>query len=267
MLMLDRCVRLIVPFGITLIVFNPIAVMLSLQFSSVYYVMLIAMLVMLKRWQCFRFCNELFEYLFLTSGICTSYLDFLTYPAVTLGIPLVVLLIINEEASFFAKCKGIAKASLSWGVGYCCMWSGKWLVSSILLKQNMFSDAVSNILFRTSMEMDGEPIAWLEVALKNVRVLAKWPYLIMFAMVLCFVLIAVRRYGINSGANKVYRGIPFLIVILIPFVWYFILGNHSYEHYWFTFRELGIACFALFAYIFGIPQRFFGERKLQTDKE
>ena len=38
--------------------------------------------------------------------------------------------------------------------------------------------------------------------------------------------------------------IPYLIIIFIPFVWYFVLSQHSNMHYWFTNKSLMISFFA-----------------------
>lgn len=249
--------RLAVSLGITILFLNPAAIMLSLQYSSVFYLMLAASIILMKYKAYFTLSDNHYVYLFFVTGVLTGFLDFLTYPAVTLGIPLLIFLALREGDMLKAKVRGIIRAAVFWGTGYGFMWAGKWLVSSILLKSNMFSDAIRTILFRASMETEGESITWLQVVWRNLRVLVKWPYLLLTAAVFVVILINIRRSG-RSCKRKLLRerALPYLLIALIPFVWYFFMGNHSYEHYWFTFRELGITCFAFFAYILSIPEKF-----------
>jgi len=248
--------RVAVAFGISLLILNPIAVMLSLQFSSVYYLMLFACIIIIKQKAHIIYSSKYFIYFFFLLGILTSFFDFLTYPAITLGIPLILFLAVNENITIYVKLKGIFKAVIFWGLGYGGMWSGKWLIASLLLKSNMFADAFSNILFRTSMEKDGDKLNWGLVIWRNVRVLLKWPFIILGIIILLFVLLCLIKSGLNGKSKEVMkRIIPYFIISLIPFAWYFFMGNHSYEHYWFTFRELGITCFSALICLFYVPQK------------
>lgn len=242
--------------GITLLVLNPLAIMLSLQFSSVYYLMLIASIIIIKHKDRLKYASEYFVYFFLLVGILTSYFDFLTYPAITLGIPLILFLVVNEAISLKVKLKGMVQAAISWGAGYGIMWAGKWLAASILLKTNMFSDAFSTIIFRTSMETDGDTLNWMQVVWRNVRVLVKWPYVMLGIIILVIVIWRFIKSGADSARGiAVKRALPYFLMALLPFIWFLFMGNHSYEHYWFTFRELGITCFAVLTYLFYIPHK------------
>lgn len=50
--------------------------------------------------------------------------------------------------------------------------------------------------------------------------------------------------------KKMYlKNIHFLLIAIIPFVWYMVLANHSYVHYWFTYRELAIFIFAILVWL------------------
>lgn len=36
-----------------------------------------------------------------------------------------------------------------------------------------------------------------------------------------------------------------MFIACYPFFWYIVFRNHSYIHYWFTYREIGISIFAI----------------------
>lgn len=85
-----------------LIIWNPATIGVSLQYASCFYVSMIGSLIVLK----YNMKNEWLFFLFL--GIMTSYFDFLTYPIVTFGIPLVFLIIKNADRlnnPYFCSCK------------------------------------------------------------------------------------------------------------------------------------------------------------------
>lgn len=39
--------------------------------------------------------------------------------------------------------------------------------------------------------------------------------------------------------------VPYLIILLMPFAWYFVLKDHSYYHAYFTYRTLTVAFVAI----------------------
>ena len=90
---------LILPFLCTALFLRPLAIAFSIQFSSVYYVMIFSLFLILV-------CRNQMEqdgrylYLFLINGMITAYLDLLTYPAAALGIPLVFFLATGKMVNF-----------------------------------------------------------------------------------------------------------------------------------------------------------------------
>ena len=71
-------------------VLNPIVLPLSLQFSWVYYIGILSAIVFLirEKWH-----PKSILLLFLITGMVTSYVDLLTYPLITLGLPMMIFLL------------------------------------------------------------------------------------------------------------------------------------------------------------------------------
>lgn len=94
---------LILPFLCTALFLRPLAIAFSIQFSSVYYVMIFSLFLILV-------CRNQMEqdgrylYLFLINGMITAYLDLLTYPAAALGIPMVFFLATGKMVNFLEMC-------------------------------------------------------------------------------------------------------------------------------------------------------------------
>lgn len=228
----------------TVMLLNPIAIALSFQFSTIYYLLLLGVIFLLKK-------DSLTErqllFWFLLWGIMTAFFDFLTYPLAALCFPLIILIL--REESWKEAMKKTVMLSLAWGIGYIGMWCGKWTVGSILLQQNLWENALARAAEYESMDYDGGRIKGIQVILKNVMVLVKWPVLLGgLALVIHYgKQLAKRGVGrIRSGSRWLHL-LPFAGIACIPFVWYLAAGTHSYIHYWFTYRELCISAFALLA--------------------
>ena len=97
----------------------PAAVMQSLQYSTAFYVAFGAMAVLL--WTDGRMNDALF---FMAVGMLTSFVDFLTYPIATLGLPLAARMALRQKQEKPCGLADFVKICLSWGIGYAGMWSG-----------------------------------------------------------------------------------------------------------------------------------------------
>ncbi len=228
-------------FAMGVFVLNPLALALSLQFSTVYYIVLGALICLLEwrrkgKWEDGRTDN-----LFFFAGAATSYFDFLTYPLASAGIPLILYLNLNGGKSGKGQVKTCIAKLVLWGTGYGGMWCGKWLVGSLLTGENFFGNAWNQSLLRTSVE----DYTRMDVVAKNVGVFFKWPFLLLFAAAAVFCLWKLGKG--NREAWRRERGRIWLygMIALLPFLWICILANHSWIHYWYTYRELSVSCFAV----------------------
>ena len=248
--------KYLVPFIGSILWLMPIILPLSLQFSPVYYVMLISMLVLLRmyspRKEYYSYTRSTFVVLFACIGIITNWIDFLTYPLITLGFPLVLLLILRSYEQKDLNYGEVILICLSWGLGYASMWILKWLFATLILHRNVFQEAFDAILFRTSRNTADVAFTRIDVIWKNIRVMWKRPVLLGFIGMLCFCL---KNFTLNTHKTRVQRQslmrrtLCYGITALLPFAWYLVLGNHSYIHYWFTYRTLSITLLASFSYL------------------
>lgn len=225
--------RSVIPFVFAILTINPISTALCMQYACVYCIMLLSVYIMLK----FRIYN-LKEYwkLFLWIGIATAFFDFLTYPIVGLAITLGVQLSLQNE-SFALQIRRIIKASFIWAIGYGGMWTGKWMVASVLIGYNVFAEGIANVKVRTSGSI-GESIV------NNSRQLCNMPilFLLVILVVITIGLKLTGRYRFVF-CRKHFMGM--MLISLYPFIWYSIVRNHSAIHAWMTYRNLSITMFAV----------------------
>jgi len=121
---------------------------MSLPFAGVFNLMFIAILGVLLLADKQPLAGAKMAYLFLTIGSLTSFIDLLTTPLITLGVPLLVLLIVynkQEETSLATSFRMSLRISGLWFAGYGLTWVSKWIIGSIVLKRNVIQDAVTAI--------------------------------------------------------------------------------------------------------------------------
>lgn len=237
----------ILPFILFFISLSPIAIVKSLQYSSVIILSLFFSICILNNTR----RNKIhYSYIFLFSGILTSFFDFLTCPILSLGIPLLFLLISLKNISWKLCCKITLISCASWFFGYIGMWAGKWVLASLLTNENVIKDAFNAILYRSSLTgPEGEGvISFYEVIKKNFLTFNFVSHNLFFGTLLLFCLIFI--FSLKSKCKFLLTSSKkYLLLLLLPFCWYFIASNHAYIHNWFTNRNFSIILFALLCMI------------------
>lgn len=133
-------------------VLNPLTAALSLQFSTVYYIVLLSAIYVLRLSGQGVFTEEKANRLFSWIGIMIAYFDFLTYPIASFGILFTLYFLIRKEERNIVGARALLQKGMFWMFGYCGMWCGKWLAGGILLRRNMFKDAWAQVMVRTSKQ-------------------------------------------------------------------------------------------------------------------
>lgn len=235
------------PVMVMLAVLNPVVLPLSLQFSWVYYISLGGAIWLLSMDN--PFAVKKYVLLFLIIGMLTSYLDLLTYPLITLGLPVVLLVLLDCNSGGIQRTIRMMESAFVWGIGYAVMWMGKWLFAWLLGGDDIWKDAIAEVLLRTSMAGDQkEMITFGMVLERNFQVLLKWPYLLLAALFVsgCLWLKRMER-GEKESRKHLIDVMPYVLIMLMPIVWFCVLSNHSWLHYWFTYRELAVTVLAVCA--------------------
>ncbi len=198
----------------------------SMQFFPVLALTLIGSLLVIKRDK-----SKDFGLLFFIVGSLTCYFDLLTAPLLTLGIPLAVMLSLNKESQFDLKRNllTIIKLILLWGLGFALTFFMKWVLASLILGQNVLADAYEVALYR----MDTEDFTRWDALSRNFKMIPLW--MIIVAVAVLIVIDVVRHKRLNCK-----KALAYLLVGVMPLVWYLLLSNHSYIHWWFTYRLLAI---------------------------
>lgn len=248
--------RLVIPLFATGIFLNLSATTKSLQFNSILMITLIALLIIMQLDDRLK-KQDLYSwgFLFMVIGSIASYVDLLTYPLVSLGLPLTLWSVINYSEKFITNIKRILHLSAFWGIGYGGTWSLKWIIGTLITKENVIGNAVNTIAFRTSSQAFDVKADFFNVVIRQLgSAIQKWWLLIVLLMCILWVVYVLKKKRIQWNLLM-----TFMFISVYPLIWYFLLKNHSYIHCWFTYRELAISNFAMLSYIM---LEICGEKKL-----
>lgn len=239
MMAIRNKVHYFLPLFLTYFFLNPLATALSLQFTPVYVLTMIEFIVILLFEDKYRQSKQLWFYHFFIVGCLTVYFDFLTYPIVTLGLPIIFLLSLYTD-DLKDGMRGLFGSGISWGIGYSAMWSSKWIIATAVTGQNVFAQASDGIGMRMSFAKGDKVFGLLDVLRRNIDPNA---FALQIILLLFFIFIII------SFARKTFRAdtryIPIAGAALLPLVWYAALPNHSYIHSFMTYRDLSIFVFAI----------------------
>lgn len=190
-----------------------------------------------------QFCLLLF-----VLGSLTAYFDLLTCPVLTWGLPMCVYLLLRASAhrvrpSLWRGVKEWFYASVLWAVGYGLTWVTKWGLATLLTGENVLHDGAAQFALRAGEYQD---FSRLDALLRNADLIG-WPYflLVLVPLVAWTVWAAVRRNR-SCGLAGVHTALLCLFTALAPCLWLMATAQHSYLHYWFTYRTLAVSLMALY---------------------
>lgn len=230
---------------------------LSLEYTWTYLLMFVMSIVSIRlalsgRWERLGYC-------FMLAGILTNYLDFLTTETLTLLVPLLLVTWIRlsqekngcgKEAGmpFTFLLKDTACRILAWGAGYIGMWLMKWIMASLILRQNVMPYVTEHITERT-VGNAGLP-SWhyiVDTILRNLNCLFPFEYGKTGTFVGIAIFLAFLYVGYVYHKKEICKKHIFLYAAIgsMPYVRYLVLLNHSYRHSFFVYRAQLAAILAI----------------------
>lgn len=239
---------------LSLLCITPAVTGFSLQFSTVYTLFLVAVLLLLYAPGIARtrFSRAVF---FLLVGMATSYFDYLTYPVATFGMPFITLLLLYPAESRKQAALEMAVCLGAWLAGYFGMWAGKWIIAALLGQDGWFvPNLLAKIGQRSSHVAEGVSIGYFALLRALMSVFAKRTYLL--AAVLTALGYGFWAWRLRRKIRTPERRFPerksrvtLALAALLPPVWYAFTANHTYDHLFFTSRALVVTAFAVLALI------------------
>ena len=207
--------------------------------------------------------NKKIYYYFWITGILTCFFDFLTVELLTVLLPLMFILIKRNKEKKLGNLKEIIifiiKSLIIWGLGYMLMFIAKWIIASIILGRNCIVEAIEKAEVRINGDVVGlsSNKLWIGALKKNFDNLQPIFYVrkkyIIYVLIptITVIMLLINRY---KDKNMFYL-YGMVVLGLIPYIRYSILLNHSYRHFFFTFRLQLVTIMAFILIVFNVFER------------
>lgn len=185
------------------------------------------------------------ECLFIISGICTCFFDFLTTETLPILLPITLIILVRYKEKKLRDFKTtfifIAKIAFLWGLAYILMWLLKWGLSSLVLNINALNYVTNEVSYRfIGMVEDNFLIQILLAIVKNVSSLMPFSIFTNAKNVLAsiFIILIILNIILFKRSKGCWFSKLLYIIGFIPIIRFIVLSNHSYLHYFFSFRAL-----------------------------
>ena len=240
-------------FAFSLIFMGYFTAAYSIESGPTHLIMMIAIIVWLLRKDKIK---DIFLYFFVI-GIFTNYVDYLTVPLLTIFMPLLLVMIdYAKDHTLKENIWFLIKVCISWGVGYAGMWVTKWAIYDLIVpgKTSMLEIGFSQSFYRMNRENEyyGLNFSIFEVILpKFVRAFRVIVLNAILIIVLPIIFNSKKRKNdkesdlLNIKCEHKYSYLVFFIIGLAPIAWYILLANHTFLHFFFTYRMIAIFSFAM----------------------
>ena len=241
----------IAPYIISMLFLMPLTVAFNIQLSSCFYVLNFGLIALLATKN--KSPNKSI-YIFLYLGIATAFFDLLTYPIATFGVPCTLYLFMCGRKPLKCYFIKMLKAGSLWGVGYLVMWFAKWLIATRITDRNVLEDAYNKVNTRiyAGTTAANKLTNIIETEKTNIKYFLKTPavFIALIYILIMIVLIIKQHKRIKDNIILV---VPFVVLMLVPCVWYAIATQHSQEHAWFTYKALVVSAISgltILAYLY-----------------
>ena len=158
----------------------------------------------------------------------------LDIPLITFGGPL-ILYFVFKNGDGTGNIKDTIKLFIFWVLGYFLTWMTKWVLMDLIYHRNLIKTALEQVLYRS---VGGGVSPILAICLN----LLSMALPIMISICLMWYMFVKYNAGINKESRKKAR--IFILISILPILWYIVLPNHSANHFFFAYRLLFITMFA-----------------------
>lgn len=211
--------------------------------------------------------------LLAVSGVAVCFMDFLTTETIAATVPMLLLLVLRYEddrlESLGRETLRILLQLFVWGCSYALMFAVKWGLSALVLGKEAFGDSLSHagVRFLGTVHTGNSNLTPEATASQRFigafgrNMGSLFPFrdnmsmstaIFLFFLAVCLLLAVIYLFRGKNFSGKML--ILCLLLGLVPYLRYLVLQNHSYMHYFFTYRAQLVTAVALFycAWRFGL---------------
>ena len=197
-------------------------------------------------------CMKKINMLMFITGILTCYFDFLSTETLTFSVPILFIFLLrnkeNKIESIRKEIKQIINWIILWFIGYATMWGAKWIISSLILHINALDYVKDNLMLRIKDKRFPLKYRYLVKLALKINIEPVFPLKLLENNITKAIIISIILFTVVFMKKDKKEWIKSLTVIgigLIPYIRYIALAQHSYRHYFFTFRAQLVTIIAI----------------------
>ncbi len=205
-----------------------ISVAYSLESGSIFFITMVASIILLCRIEKIKDIN----YFLFVVGMIANYVDYLTVPLISLGIPLSIWLLYKYQNGEIKKpWLQVIISSIVWFAGYALTWIFKWIQYDLTIAEGgMLQIGFGQSFYR--MNRDNPVAAGANIIATIIDCLGKAAESALITMAI--MMFVGKAKGITNNKEII---IAFLLVAFMPIAWYLVLANHTILHSYFVYRH------------------------------
>ena len=191
---------------------------------------------------------------------------------------LITIILTKQDRKLKDDMKDILQYSIMWAVGYLGMWILKWTIADVLYNSGTWKSALEQLVYRINgthkkyggfsmVEVIKNNFIWFDIfQIEYGGISGSHVIIISLIMGVIYItkelLFSKKYYNLECMCNDIRSrasyAVPYLIIAIIPIIWYIVLQNHSYFHSYFTYRNLLIFSLGINFFIlsFAIGKKF-----------
>lgn len=231
--------RFLIPFIAAMIFVNPFTMAISVKYSAEYIPMLLAIIVILLLSDSIDKTEGGWNIFFACVGAITAFFSMMSFPGITLGIPLLMLIWVHNEKNVI---KTVVVNSIYWVGAYAVAWSMKWIIGTVATDYDFLEDAISQIF---GYHSEGAVSILIERIMRNLWPIYNPVYVLFFLCVVVITIIVSIKKSVNDTPSERFSVdaiIGYALLILMPFAIIIGMGNgYAYVHFYMAHRHFAIA--------------------------
>lgn len=238
--------------GISMIAISIWFVPVSLEYVWMFILMLVTSIVTVMLGV--REKEKCIPMLLFLTGMCAAYFDFFTTETITLLIPLLLCIRVMYRNAYDEKkiWQLSIKSTLLWGIGYVGCWMAKWGIAAAVFRTNTIPYVQNRVLVHLgAYDEHGVALGVIGAVLRNLAQLSPFGYGVIAApatlgLIVIFVFLPVYCGKIRLRTEISWSRISLYGLLgMFVFVRLIVLWQHSWRHYFFTYRALSASILAL----------------------
>lgn len=244
-----------------------------LEYIWTYLIMLIVSILGISFASKENYMKKINMLMFVT-GILTCYFDFLSTETLTFSVPILFIFLLrnkeNKIESIKQEIKQIIIWIILWFIGYAIMWGAKWFISSLILHINALDLVKDNLMLRIKDKRFPLKYRYLVKLALKINIEPIFPLKLLENNITKAIIISIILFTVvfmKKDKKELRKFLIVLLIGLIPYLRYIVLAQHSYGHYFFTFRAQLVTIIAIITGLSILIDRTKFKKNIRIGKE